>query len=207
MLRTHNTQCDAENSEHYIIISALMQPLLVLWSSEDHYSHLIMAPKYYGLWKRQQDDLKHRYISDRTPDVTFHMATIFIPYLLLERSFFHVTDRLTWFAQGETVSLVCYWDGIQSFLWYSVDITFQFPVTHDNLDLKTLVMAACLAYIQIDCVGQPRPGLPTCSLPGCVVWLMATVGNHMHKTKSYYFCAMKAYRGYKFSSTHSSPWC
>jgi hypothetical protein len=41
----HNTQCNPQNAKHYTIISAFMQPRFKLWSSADHYGHLVPAPK------------------------------------------------------------------------------------------------------------------------------------------------------------------
>jgi hypothetical protein len=36
--------CDAQNAEHIVVISVLMQSLLKFWSSADDCGHLIVSP-------------------------------------------------------------------------------------------------------------------------------------------------------------------
>ena len=41
----HVTQCDAQNGKSYMNISTVLQPPLKIWSSLDHYGHVIPLPK------------------------------------------------------------------------------------------------------------------------------------------------------------------
>jgi hypothetical protein len=40
-----NAQCDYQNSDGYVIVTAVMHPLFKVWSAADHTRHLILAPK------------------------------------------------------------------------------------------------------------------------------------------------------------------
>lgn len=147
MLYSCNTQCIVKFAECHIILYVLRHSPLILWSSEDHWRHWITVPKDTGSRMIGNGDtfLKH-------PNIKSQMAAIFIPYLLLKRPFFQC-DWQACIIRSQRNLLPCLllgWNSVFS-VTHFVGIAFQFPVAHDKLDLKTLVMSACLACIQIDC--------------------------------------------------------
>jgi hypothetical protein len=124
------------------------------------------------------------------------MAAIFIPYLLLERSCFHVTDRLAWLVREKLATLFV--TGVKFNVFYDALCWYCFSVSCGPWqtrpeDISHASMLS-LAYSDrlLDDLGQ---GCQTHSLPRCVVWPTPTFGNHIEKGELCYFCAVTAYRG------------
>lgn len=59
---TYNTQCDVQNGKSYMNISTLLQPPLKIWSSLDHYGHVIPLPKGKVLQLSNENECCYRFL-------------------------------------------------------------------------------------------------------------------------------------------------
>lgn len=94
-------------------------------------------------------------------DATSDMTATFVPYFLWERSSSMWLTGFCCLREKLSSSVVTglEFNVLFSFVVLSVGITFQFPMAHDDLNLKILAMFACLEYIWIDRGEQLRPGV------------------------------------------------
>jgi len=176
MLYSCNTQCVAKNAECHIIISALMHSPLIFWSSEEHCRHWIMAPKNTGsrmIWNGTAFLAEH-------PNITSQMTAIFMPYLLLERSCVHVTDRLAWLVREKLTTLfvigVKFSDFYDLLCWYCLSVSCGSWQTRPEDICHANMLSVDYSDRLLDNLDQ---GCQTHSLPRHVVWPMPTFENHI----------------------------